>query len=589
MTGPRTSHSQYGTRSELKSVLARFRNALIGVGLMSGMINVLYLTGSFFMLQVYDRVLPSRSIPTLVGLLVFALVLYAFLGILDVFRGRVLVRIGTALDEALTKRVFDLVIHLPLKIRTLDGLQPVRDLDQVRSFLGSMGPAALFDLPWMPLYLAICFAFHFWIGMAVTIGALLLIVVTFLTETLIRTPTRISTLAGAARNKLAEGGRRNSEVLRAMGMGDRFGVHWYETNQRYLRAQQRASDVTGGFAAFSKVLRMALQSAVLGLGAYLVIEQQATAGVIIASSILTSRALAPVELAVATWRGFVGARQSWKRLADLFAAVPAIEPPMQLDRPQSRLAIEAVSVAPPGGANVVVQDVSFELRAGDGLAIIGPSGSGKSSLARLLVGVWTPLRGKIRLDGAALDQWSARDLGEHIGYLPQDVELFAGTVGENIARFDADPDPNAIRAAAQAANVHDLVLRLPNGYDTQIGEGGAVLSVGQRQRVALARALYRNPFLVVLDEPNSNLDAEGEQALMQAIVEARRRGAIVVIVTHRATALSSVNLILMLTNGRLHAFGSKDEVLSKVLRAPPPAELAPDRGDSVKIIEGASP
>ena len=461
----------------MKTVFGDFRTALIGLGLMSGVINVLYLTGSFFMLQIYDRVLPSRSIPTLVGLLVIALVMYAFLGILDVFRGRVLVRVGTALDERLTRRVFDLVIRLPLKTRASgsDGLQPIRDLDQVRSFLSSMGPTALFDLPWMPLYLAICFAFHLWIGVAVTVGATLLVVITLLTELLTRKPTRVATYANAERNMLAEGSRRNSEVLRAMGMGERFGSHWGEINQRYLGAQQRVSDVAGGFGATSKVLRMALQSAVLGLGAYLVIQQQATAGVIIASSILTSRALAPVELAVATWRGFVGARQSSKRLGDLFAAMPAVESPMRLHRPEIALAVEQVSAVPPGGASIVLQDVSFQLTAGDGLGIIGPSGSGKSSLARLLVGVWAPLRGKIRLDGAALEQWNATDLGEHIGYLPQDVELFGGTVGDNIARFEPEADSNAVLEAAKAANVHDLILRLPNGYDTQIGDGGAAL------------------------------------------------------------------------------------------------------------------
>ena len=298
------------------------------------------------------------------------------------------------------------------------------------------------------------------------------------------------------------------------------------------------------------------------------IEQQATAGVIIASSILTSRALAPVELAIANWRGFAAARQSWKRLTDLLAALPTREAPMALPRPSATFSVEGVSATPPGVQRFVVQDVAFSLKAGNGLGIIGPSASGKSSLARLLVGVWTPMRGKVRLDGAAFEQWDPEALGKHIGYLPQDVELFAGTVAENIARFEPEPDAEAILQAAKAANVHDLILRLADGYDTQIGEGGTALSAGQRQRVALARALYRDPFLLVFDEPNSNLDAEGEQALTQAILGARARGRIVVVIAHRPSALAGVDLVLMMADGKAQTFGPKDEVLNKVLRRP---------------------
>ncbi|HKH34782.1 MAG TPA: type I secretion system permease/ATPase, partial [Beijerinckiaceae bacterium] len=491
---------------------------------MSGMINLLYLTGSFFMLEIYDRVLPSRSVPTLIGLVVIAGVLYVFQGVLDVFRGRVMVRIGAALDEALNARVFDMLVRLPLKTRAPgDDLQAVRDLDQVRQFLSSLGPTALFDLPWMPLYVGICFIFHFWIGMTAVVGALILVGVTLITEFRTREPTRAAAETGMARNALALASRRNAEVLQAMGMGGRVGALWGSANAKFMASQQLASDVAGGLGAVSKVLRMALQSAVLGVGAYLVIEQQATAGVIIASSILTSRALAPVELAIANWRGFVAARQSWKRLVELMAAMPRREESMALPRPSATLSVEGVSAVPPGTQRFVVQDVTFGLKAGNGLGVIGPSASGKSSLARLLVGVWSPIRGKVRLDGAALEQWNPEALGRHIGYLPQDVELFAGTVAENIARFEPEPDAEAILAAAKAANVHDLILRLPDGYETQIGESGQALSAGQCQRVALARALYGDPFLIVLDEPNSNLDAEGEQALTQAILSARAR------------------------------------------------------------------
>src|SRR5215203_2059723 len=479
-------------RSELLTVLASCRHAFLGIGLMTGMINVLYLTGSFFMLEIYDRVLPSRSVPTLVGLAIIAFVLYAFQGVLDVLRGRVLVRIGTSLDEALSRRVFDLLVRLPLKARTAgDGLQPVRDLDQVRGFLSSLGPTALFDLPWMPLYIAICFLFHVWIGVTALLGAILLIGVTLLTEFRTREPTRNAAMTGMARNALAEASRRNAEVLQAMGMSTRIGELWHQSNTKYMASQQRASDVAGGLGAASKVMRMALQSGVLGVGAYLVIEQQATAGVIIASSILTSRALAPVELAIANWRGFVAARQSWKRLTELLAALPMRETPMALPRPSTTFSVEGVSATPPGVQRFVVQDVAFSLKAGNGLGIIGPSASGKSSLARLLVGVWTPMRGKVRLDGAAFEQWDPEALGKHIGYLPQDVELFAGTVAENIARFEPEPDAEAILQAAKAAKCTTLFCVSRTATTPRSGRVDRALGGAAAARRACARALPR--------------------------------------------------------------------------------------------------
>ena len=561
-------------RSELSAALASCRGAFLSVALMSGMTNILYLTGSFYMLEVYDRVLPSRSVPTLVGLSILAAVLFGFQGILDLIRSRILVRIGASLDESLSRRVYDAVIRFPLKARAGgDGLQPMRDLDQVRSFLASGGPIALFDLPWMPLYLGLCFLFHFWIGVAGLVGALILIAITLLTELRTREPIKAAAALGAQRNALAEASRRNAEVLQAMGMAGQIGALWSEANAKYMSAHQQASDVGGGLGAISKVLRMLLQSAVLGVGAYLVIHQEATAGVIIAGSILTSRALAPVEMAIAQWKGFTAARQSWQRLQQLLALLPAQEEPMALPKPSATLSVEGVAAVPPGSKALTVKEVSFRLQSGQGLGIIGPSASGKSSLARLLVGVWAPARGKIRLDGAALEQWSPAALGRHIGYLPQDVELFDGTVAQNIARFDAKPDAKAIIAAARAAGVHELILGLPEGYETRIGEGGAALSAGQRQRVALARALYGDPFLVVLDEPNSNLDAEGEQALAQAILSVRARGGIVIVIAHRPSALASVDQVLMMADGQGQAFGPRDEVLRKVLRPAPAAPL----------------
>ena len=549
------------------SIIASCRGAFLGVAVLSGLINLLYLSGSIFMMEVYDRVLPSRSIPTLIGLSIIIVVLYLFQGLFDMLRGRIMARVGAALDEDLSQQIFQGQLSAPLKGRAEgDGQQPLRDLDQLRAFLAGGGPSALFDLPWMHLYLFICFAFHPWLGFAALGGAGLLVVITGLTEVLTKAASKAAVSAALVRNGIAEGARRNAEIVQALGMAKRIGVRWGDANASYLEHQQRTSDVAGGFGAMSKVLRMLLQSMVLAIGAYLVIDGQATGGIMIASSILTSRAMAPVELAIGNWKGFVSARQGWRRLKTLLEANARAEDPLKLPAPKSVLSIENAGAGAPGGQRFAVQDVSFELKAGSGLGIIGPSASGKSSLARMIVGVWPTWRGKVRVDGAALEQWLPEDLGRHIGFLPQDVELFAGTVAQNIARFDPEPKAEAILAAAKAADVHEMILQLPDGYETQVGEADAALSGGQRQRIALARAIYGDPFLVVLDEPNSNLDNEGEQALTAAIMGIRERGGIVVVIAHRPSALAGVDQVLVMSEGRMQSFGPKDEVLSKVLR-----------------------
>jgi PrtD family type I secretion system ABC transporter len=570
-------------RSELGDALRACRGAFIGVGLMSCIINLLYLTGSIFMLEVYDRVLPSRSVPTLVGLIILAIGLYMAQGILDLIRGRILGRVGTSLDEALNARVFDTIVRLPLTVGGRnEGLQPLRDLDNVRGFLGSMGPSAFFDLPWLPFYLLICFAFHVMIGLTALVGAIILVVLTLITEYMSREPAREAMGLAARRNDLAASSRRNAEVLVAMGMAGRLTKRWSEANEKYLAGNQYASDIAGGLGAVAKVMRMMLQSAVLGVGAYLVIHQEATAGIIIAGSILSARALAPVDLAIAHWKSFVTARQSWHRLTKLLEQMPVKPAPTLLQSPSSRLSVESVGIAAPGDQKVIVQDVNFTLAAGAGLGVIGPSGSGKSSLARALVGVWQPFRGKVRLDGAALDQWSTDVLGRHVGYLPQDVELFAGTVAQNICRFDPEAKPDMVLAAAKNAGVHDMIIKMRDGYNTQVGEQGTALSAGQAQRVALARALYGDPFLVVLDEPNSNLDTEGDEALTRAVRSARERGAIVVVVAHRPIGIEAVDQILVLRDGRMQAFGPKETVLAQVLQprvaSPAPIKIVSDSG-----------
>lgn len=556
-------------RSEISAFLKSCRRIFWGLAAFSGLSNLLMLTGSFFMLQVYDRVLPGRSVPTLLALLGLAVTLYLFQGGLDLVRGRISVRIGRYFDERLGMRVFDAVVRLPLKTRgDGDGLQPLRDLDQVRSFLSGGGPTALFDLPWMPIYLGICFLFHFWIGVTALVGAAVLVGVTVLTELRTHGPAKAFSRLSVSRTALAAEGRRNAEVLQAMGMRRQAALRWQEVNNKYLAAHEQASDVASGLGGASKVFRSILQSAVLAVGAYLVINQESTAGIIIAGSILTARALAPVEIAIANWKGFVATRQAGRRLDHLLKLLPKEQEPLALPAPTEAVVVEQLYVAAPDSDRQILADVSFELRRGQAVGIIGPSGSGKSTLARALVGVWPRHRGRIKLDNAALDQWAAEALGKHIGYLPQGVELFEGSIAANISRFNKRAKPVDVLEAAKAAGAHDLILSLPDGYGTKIGEGGFALSAGQRQRIGLARALYANPFLVVLDEPSSNLDAEGEEALTEAIVGVRRRGGIVVVIAHRPKALEGVDHVLVIGEGRLQSFGPKEEVLRTVLRAP---------------------
>jgi ATP-binding cassette subfamily C protein len=414
----------------------------------------------------------------------------------------------------------------------------------------------------MPLYLGLCFAFNFWLGLTASVGAIIIVALTIITEMASRRPIHAMAQLSAARNQLAEASRAHSEVLYTLGMTERMCARWRTANAEFGAAQQLVSDVTGGMGSIAKVLRLVLQSAVLGVGAYLVILQEATAGIIIASSIITARALAPVDVAIANWKAFGAARQSWRRLNALLALFPREKAPLQLPKPSASLSVENLAVAPPGSKRTVARNISFNLQAGTALGIIGPSGSGKSSLVRALLGVWPISAGSVRLDGAELNQWSADSLGRHIGYLPQDVSLFDGTVAENIARFEQNPSSEAIIAAAEAAGVHELILNLPNGYETSIGERGETLSAGYRQRIGLARALYKDPFLVVLDEPNSNLDIEGENALAKAIRGVCERRGIVIVIAHRPSVLGAVELVLALIDGQTRAFGKRDDVLT---------------------------
>jgi ATP-binding cassette subfamily C protein PrsD len=560
------------------SLLWQYSPILTTVAVFSGVINVLALAGSFYMLQVYDRVLPSQSVATLIGLSILMFGIYAINGVLEFIRARIMGRVGTRIDKTLTPSVFAAVQIIPLKSRGGgDGMQPLRDLDSVRNFMSGMGLTALFDLPWIPIYLFFVYMLHPTLALVAVGGALTLVILTLVTEYRSSAPLKDASIAGGQRMALAETARRNAESIHAMGMSKHIGTRYEAINDAYLAHQLKASDAAGGIGNVTKVIRMLLQSAVLGLGGYLVIQNELSAGAIIAASITVSRSLAPIESAIGHWRSFVSARIAATRLGDLLMAAGEQDDDLvALPPPQRSLHVESLVVAPPGQREAILRGVTFALESGDALGVIGPSGSGKSTLARALVGVWpsaTPA-GSVRLDGASLDQWTPERLGRHIGYMPQEIELFDGSIADNIARLEPDASSEAVVAAAKAAGSHDLIVRLPDGYQTRMGESGKSLSGGERQRVALARALYGNPFLVVLDEPNASLDAAGDTALTDAIVAVRKRGGIAIVIAHRPSALAAVNKVLVMANGQARAFGPKDEVLRSTLQTVPPQSAA---------------
>ena len=549
-------------RQAAESLTKGLRGIVVFLFSMSGIINVLALTGSFYMLQIYDRALTSGSIPTLVAISTLAIGLYLFQGFFDVIRSQVLVRVGARLDKRVAPLAHQVAIDMPrFGFSTAESLERGRDVDTVRGFLGGQGPVALFDLPWMPLYLVFVYFLHPMLGALTFAGAFVLTILTIITEVMTRRLSGATHQAVIARNTIADSNARNAEILKAMGMARRAVARFERANGEHLALQTRTNDIGGTFGALSRVLRMILQSAILGLGAYLTIIGELSAGTIIAASVASARALAPVDLAIGNWKGVVAARTSFARLKETMIALAALDVPMQLPAPQASLLVEKMTVAAPDSGRVLMSDVEFELKAGQALGVIGPSGGGKTTLVRALTGIWPVLRGSVRLDGAELTQWKDEDLGRHIGYLPQDVSLLDGTVEENISRFDPESDPRATIAAAKAAGIHEMIVRLPEGYRTRVGAMGAALSAGQRQRIGLARALYKDPFFVVMDEPNSNLDGEGEAALTAAIQGIRQRGGIAVVIAHRPSALAAVDLAAVVQNGRMTAFGPKDDII----------------------------
>lgn len=579
---------QLARKRSTKALTRHFGMPFVFLVAMSGIINILALTGSFYMLQVYDRALPSGSLPTLVGLSTLAIGLYVFQGVFDVLRQQILVRIGAQLDRRIAPLAQRVSIDMPrFGFSTAEAMERSRDVDTVRGFLGSPGLVALFDLPWTPVFLVFVYMLHPYLGGLTIAGAVLLTFITIVTELLTRRWTGATQQAVVARNAIADSNARNADVLKAMGFAERAVDRYRRANNEHLELQTRTTDITGTFAAISRVLRMILQSAVLGLGAYLVIGGELSAGSIIAASITSARALAPIDQTVGNWKGIAVARRAFGRLSETLVALSGVDRPMPLPMPQTSLRVGSVTVAAPGSGRVLLSDVNFELQAGQTLGVIGPSGGGKTTLSRALTGIWPILRGGIRLDGADLSQWDEDSLGRIIGYLPQEVCLMDATVEENISRLSQDADPSLVVAAARAAGVHEMILRLPEGYRTELGPFGTALSGGQRQRIALARALYGNPFLLVLDEPNSNLDGEGEAALAAAIQGVRARGGIAIVIAHRPSVLAAVDTIAVIQDGKLTAFGPKEAILGKAVRdasaGADPAKIARERSSMERM------
>ncbi|MCB1510608.1 MAG: type I secretion system permease/ATPase, partial [Hyphomicrobiaceae bacterium] len=545
---------------ELWTAIAAGRDALKATAIFSFVINLLMLTGPLFMLQVYDRVMTSGSIPTLVALSVLTAALYAVIGTLEMIRSRIVVRVGLEFDRRVADRVFTSSLR-----RSVSGqataTSALRELDHIRQFIGGPGPLSLFDAPWTPVYLLVVFMMHWVLGLAATVGALILLVLAWLSERMTRAPLVEAARVSGQSFEMAETGARNAEAITAMGMLGAYRERWQKTNAEAMAWQVLAADRLGTLQAVTKTTRLGLQSLMLAIGAALAISGNISAGTIVAATIIFGRALAPVEQAIGHWRGMLRALDAYGKIDTLLRASPEQPARTALPDPKGHLRVANLRVAAPDSRQLILSGLNFEVPPGQMLAVIGPSASGKSTLARTLVGLWPPLAGAVQLDGARLDQWDHEALGRHIGYLPQSVELFSGTVKDNIARFRVNATDADIVAAAQQAHAHDLILSLPNGYETQLGSFGTYLSAGQRQRIALARALFGNPRLVVLDEPNANLDRVGDDALDNAVDGMRARGQAVVLVSHRVQAIGKADLLLYVDRGVQRAFGPRDEVM----------------------------
>jgi ATP-binding cassette subfamily C exporter for protease/lipase len=553
-------------KSEIEQVLATFKRTFYTVGTFSAIINLLALVPSLYMLQVYDRVLASRNEITLLMLTLMMLGGYALMSVLEMIRSFVLVRVGAKFDMDLNKRVYTAAFEQNLKAAGANAGQSLSDLTSLRQFLTGNALFAFFDAPWFPIYLIVIFIFEPSLGVFSVCGTVVLIVLAIVNERVTKQPlTEANTMAITA-NTQATNNLRNAEVIESMGMLPNLMSRWFKLHSKFLHLQAEASEKAGVINAVTKFVQASLQSLVLGYGALLVLENKISPGMMIAASILVGRALAPVQQVIAVWKSWSTTRSAYERLTALLEKNPTRSAGMELPKPLGNLSVEGVVAGPPGAPAPVLRGVTFGIQAGDVLGIIGPSGSGKSTLARLMVGVWQAGMGKVRLDGADIYQWNKAELGPHMGYLPQDIELFSGTIADNIARF-GEVDSEKVVEAAKRAGVHDMILHFPKGYDTSLGDGGAGLSGGQKQRIGLARAMYGDPSFLVLDEPNSNLDDAGEAALVQAVQELRGRGKTIVLITHRTSAIAVTNKLLLLREGTVGAFGPTNQVLQALQEA----------------------
>ncbi|CAH0134114.1 type I secretion system permease/ATPase [Pseudomonas brassicacearum] len=561
-------------RTELEGALAVCKGSFLSVGLFSFFVNLLMLVPSFYMLQVYDRAVGSASLSTLLMLTLIMLLLMITMGGLEWVRSRIMVRISTRLDTLLSQRLFDASFKQALNTSGMNATaQPLSDLNGLRQFLTGNGLFAFFDAPWIPIYLAVMFMFHSWYGWMGIVSAVLLGALAFANEKLTHSPLQTANREQMAATAFTNKSLRNAEVVQSMGMLASLRQHWSGRTHKVLALQSLASDRAATMTSASRTFRQIVQSLVLGLGAYLTINHQISSGLMIAGSILLGRALAPIDQLIGVWKGFLGARSQYARLHELLLKIAAEPERMSLPAPEGAIRVEGLSAGSPDARKPIIRGVSFQVAAGEAVGIIGPSGAGKSTLARALLGVWPSLAGTVRLDGADISQWRREELGPYIGYLPQDIELFEGTISQNISRF-GPVDAPAVVAAARMAGVHELVLQLSDGYDTLIGANGGGLSGGQRQRVGLARALYGEPRLVVLDEPNSNLDEAGEKMLAEALQKLKQSRATVFVITHRPGVLAQVDKLLVLNHGELSLFGPRDQVLARLRDATPTARQA---------------